>query len=161
MRSRLWWLSRSRLRLVRMRAQGVEHFLRETLGVPLQQVASVYCAEGLAISEDDQGFLGTMMPEARERRLYWPVFADGVKFGGGFNVNYLQEHGFEFAQVYARIGIAHPMQYARAYGSATYGNWSLLARHPIQSYFVKLSSNGDFKNVNRIMKEYGLHNHSL
>lgn len=141
---------------------GVHQITREVVNIPLQQLSAVQDTDNDALSPEAKAYLDELLPPQKVAGSYMPLFADGIKFMGWFDPDYkLDQTRPQFAQAYVEAAMAYPDVFLRAYLSHTYGNWSLIAFTPEQSYELALSANipgGDFA---RLMEEYGLHNESF
>lgn len=143
-------------------AVGVHQITREVVGIPLQQLSAVQLNGNGELSAEPREYLDELLPATSVAGSYMPVFADGIKFMGWFDPNYrLDQTRSEFARAYADAALAYPALMLRAYLSHTYGNWSLFAFSPEQSYELALSANIPGGEFAQLMEDYGLSNQSF
>lgn len=98
---------------------------KETMGIPLQQVAAVVAQDG-KISEEDLEFIDQVLPVEFIRKKYDPYTADPLKWGGApIDDDLLDDNRGKFLKVWARLGLRNPGIYWEAYLRQTHGFWSL------------------------------------
>ena len=103
----------------------VTHLFKETVGIPLQQVAAVV-TYGDQIEPEDLEFIDQVLSVDFIREKYDPYTADRLKWNGApINNDFLNENKVEFLKVWLRLGLKNPGLYWEAYLKNTYGFWSL------------------------------------
>lgn len=140
------------------------HLFRETISIPLQQIAAVISADG-TIPEQDAAVVDQMMIREAVPRAYSPVFVDTVKLKFEEKViddEYIQQHRGEIMKAWFSIGLANPDLYLRAWLAQTYGCWAPLSHNADQSVFFGLASNDPQDPVTlRLVEKHKLTNSSL
>ena len=103
----------------------VRHLFKETVGVPLQQMAAVVCTDG-EITEEQEAFIEQFLPLEFIREKYDPYNAVPLKWGGSpINDDFLYENKVEFLKVWAQMLVPNFRIYVKSYLQSTYGFWSL------------------------------------
>lgn len=103
----------------------VRHLFKETVGVPLQQMAAVVCTDG-EITEEQAEFIEQFLPLEFIREKYDPYNSVPLKWGGSpINDDFLYENKVEFLKVWAQMLIPNFRTYVKSYLQSTYGFWSL------------------------------------
>ena len=101
-----------------------EHQFRETVGIPLQQIAAVVRYNG-EISEAQLQFVDEVIPIEAIEKNYDPYNADTLKYGKiTVNNEFLNSHKKEFMQAWFQLLIPNFRTYVKAYLQTTYGFWS-------------------------------------
>lgn len=103
---------------------SIDHMFKETVGIPLQQIAAVICRDG-EISDESLEFMDQVIPIDVIKEKYSPYSSDGLKWSGSLNSAFLNEHKAEFLRVWAELLVPNFKIYTKAYLQATYGFWSL------------------------------------
>lgn len=104
---------------------GVRHLFKETVGVPLQQIAAVVYYDG-EITQEQAEFVDQVLPLDFIREKYNPYTSVPLKWGGSpLDDDFLYEHKAEFLQVWAQMLIPNFKTYVKSYLQASYGFWSL------------------------------------
>ncbi len=121
---------------------------RESLGIPLQQVAYIVSTDGV-ISEEDMEVIGVIMPLESWKALYCPEVVDTIKFDPGFNGEYLENHTGEFMKTYLHLIGRNPVKAGKAYLLATMGFWDVF-----ESSSTAYVCNFHFGNAEYFMSDY-------
>lgn len=121
---------------------------RESLGIPLQQVAYIVSTDGV-ISEEDMEVIGAIMPLESWKALYCPEVVDTIKFDPGFNGEYLENHTGEFMKTYLHLIGRNPVKAGKAYLLATMGFWDVF-----ESSSTAYVCNFHFGNAEYFMSDY-------
>lgn len=122
-----WGLSLAVILIIRfpvMSAFGVfQPDIIESLSIPIQ----LFCR--VLVEDKDLGMEDTMMVNkvidtTYIHELYAPDFADNMKelFRAG-DIDYFEEHIFEYASLWIRTGLKYPSVYIDEYKNMTYGYW--------------------------------------
>lgn len=146
---------------IALSALGQQQLFRESVAIPLQQVAAVGAIDPESLAAEQTEFLDQLLPLEECRLHYAPMNVDEFKYAANFDTEFLQEHQKEFMQHYLQIGLAHPGIYTQAYLAETYGYWSLVAPNDSQSFFFELSDNVKLLDSEAIIQSHGLYNDSL
>ncbi len=99
---------------------------RESLGLPLQQVAYIVATDGV-FSEEDVEVINTIMPLENWKVLYCLEVLDTIKFDPSFNKKYLENNTGEFFRMYLHMVCQNPVKAGKAYLLATMGFWYVYA----------------------------------
>ena len=104
---------------------NIKHLFKETVGIPLQQMAGVVYYDG-KISQEQIDFVNRVIPIEFIKENYNPYSADKLKWGGApLDNDYLNDHKQEFLQVWLEL-LPHNFDiYVKVYLRTTYGFWSL------------------------------------
>ena len=106
------------------KAHSVQHLFKETIGIPLQQVAAAVTADG-PIDDEDLRFIDEALPVDFIKEHYDPYNADRLKWGGApINNQFLNSHKVEFLKVWLHMLPENFRTYVSAYLRATYGFWA-------------------------------------
>lgn len=106
------------------KANNITHLVKETVGIPLQQIAAVVC-DGGVITEKQSEFINQVLPLDFIREHYDPYTSDPLKWGGSpIDNKFLNTHKAEFLKVWIELCFANVRTYVDAYARATYGFWS-------------------------------------
>lgn len=117
---------------------NVTHLFKETIGIPLQQIAAVVSKEG-NLSKEEQQFVSNILPLDYIKENYNPYTADTLKWGGApINNDFLAKNKVAFLKNYLNIFKNNFSICADAYWRSTYGFWSFAEdspqRHPRTIY---------------------------
>jgi hypothetical protein len=108
-----------------LRLFDVQHLFKETIGIPLQQMAAVVAYDGV-MTEDENVFMNQVMPLDSIKNQYNPYSADSLKWQGDkINDEFINNHRIEIMKIWISMGSKNPRIYADAYLRATYGFWSV------------------------------------
>lgn len=105
------------------KAAGIGNGIVETVGIPLQQMASVVVNKG-NMSESDKAFLFSLMPEEDYSKVFTPCCVDNLKWDPKFEGGYLNTHKKEFFKTYFCLLLENPGIYAKEWVLQTYGFWT-------------------------------------
>lgn len=112
----------------------LEHLFKETVGIPLQQIAATIYYEG-DITEEQLEFIDTIIPVEYIKENYNPYTSDVLKWQGPpFNDNFLNANKAEFLKTWAQILVKNKNIYVEAYLKNTHGFWSLDNRELSSQY---------------------------
>lgn len=104
---------------------GVKHLFKETVGIPLQQIAATVCLDG-EITQEQAEFIDQVLPIDFIKEKYDPYTSVPLKWGGApLDDDFLYEHKAEFLKVWAQMLIPNFNIYVKSYLQASYGFWSL------------------------------------
>lgn len=97
----------------------------ESLSIPLQQVGRAI-AHGAELTEEEYALLDQVMDASAIADTYKSWISDPLKFlvWNKNNQSFFLEHKLEFAKLYLRLGMKHPMQYVQAWVEQTKGYWN-------------------------------------
>lgn len=95
----------------------------DSLGVPLQQMASVVVNKG-NIDEKELEVLNKITPIYLYYGVYRPCIVDTLKWNPSFNDNYIKENKDLFFKTYLSLLVKNPVQYIKSWGLITYGYWA-------------------------------------
>lgn len=95
----------------------------ETVGIPLQQVSRVVALEG-SMNEEQEAFIGRMMPIEKIKELYAPCVSDRIKWSADFQSAYLSANKGEFLSTWLNMFWSNKRIYADAFLLETAGFWS-------------------------------------
>ncbi len=121
---------------------------RESLGIPLQQVAYIVATDG-TLSEEDLEVINTIMPLENWKALYCPEVVDTIKFDPSFDKEYLENNTGEFFKTYLHMVCQNPVKAIKAYLLATMGFWDVF-----ESSSTAYICNFHFGNVEYFMSDY-------
>ena len=103
----------------------IHHLFKETIGIPLQQIAATVSDDGNLTGEEID-FINQIMPIEDMKKEYDPYDSDALKWRGTtVNDDFLDANKKEVLINWAKIGIKNPAIYIESYMKATYGFWSL------------------------------------
>ncbi|MCD7945718.1 MAG: DUF6020 family protein, partial [Clostridiales bacterium] len=106
------------------KANSITPLFKETVGIPLQQIAAAVSRDG-EITEEQLVFINQVIPIEFIQENYNPYSADTLKWGGApLDNSFLNENKVEFLQVWAEMLIPNFKIYVKAYLQATYGFWA-------------------------------------
>ncbi|MCD7886138.1 MAG: DUF6020 family protein [Clostridiales bacterium] len=106
-------------------SNNITHLFKETVGIPLQQIAAVVYYDG-EITEDQAEFIDQVLSLEFIKENYNPYSADTLKWGGApLDNDFLNSHKVEFLKTWAGMLPANFGIYVKAYLQNTYGFWSL------------------------------------
>ena len=94
----------------------------ESVGVPIQQMASVIYYDG-ALSEEETEYLYELMPQWAWQEYYSPCIVDSIKWNYFFNEQFLDETKGEFLKTWFGVVVKNPVTVVRAYLMETHGFW--------------------------------------
>ncbi|MGN0976796.1 MAG: DUF6020 family protein [Faecousia sp.] len=97
----------------------------EALAVPFQQVARVI-ANDRELTEGERELLSEAFWLDRVQELYTPETVDPVKFEAfrHDNRDYVEQHLWDYAKLYVRLGLRYPGDYLKAWIEETKGYWN-------------------------------------
>lgn len=142
-------------------SMGVQQLFRETVGIPLQQIAAVVCSDKDSLSDSQLAYVDSLIPIETIESVYAPMSVDSIKYNPSFNSDFLQKSKGEFIKVYIQIGMMHPDLYFRAWASQTWGYWSPFAPNTTQSFLFSISDNHKSEYDEAAIELWGLKNESL
>lgn len=103
----------------------VEHLFKETIGIPLQQMAATVSDDGI-LSVNEKAFLNNIMPLDDMKKQYDPYSADSLKWSHiSVDDKFLNDNKMNVIRNWTSIGSKNPGIYIKAYLKATYGFWAL------------------------------------
>lgn len=97
--------------------------LVESVGIPLQQMASVVVKKG-NMSESDKAFLNNLMPMEEYPKVFTPCCVDNLKWDAKFHGDYLSLHKKEFIRTYFSLLYKNIGIYSKEWVMQTYGFWT-------------------------------------
>ena len=104
---------------------GVEHLFKETVGIPLQQIAATVYHDG-EITQEQAQFIDQVIPLEFIKETYDPYTSVPLKWSGSpIDDDFLYEHKGEFLKVWAQMLIPNFEIYVKSCLQASYGFWSL------------------------------------
>ena len=103
---------------------GIRTEFVESVGIPLQQIAPVVVNDG-DISQEEEQFLYTLLPEEEWKNSYAPCLVDKIKWNGQFNDEFLEENKTRFLKVWMSLLVKNFPEYVKAYGMETLGFWKI------------------------------------
>ncbi len=116
------------------KAHYITPLFKETVGIPLQQIAAVVSRDG-KMNEEQKEFIDKVIPVDFIKEKYNPYSADSLKWGGSpIDSKFLNTHKSEFLKVWAQMMIPNFKIYTKAYFQSTYGFWATNATK-IDRYF--------------------------
>ncbi len=105
-------------------ANSITHLFKETVGIPLQQIAAVVSQDG-DMNEEQREFIDKVIPIEFIKEKYNPYSADSLKWKGSpIDNSFLNTHKTEFLIVWAQLMIPNFKIYVKAYLQSTYGFWA-------------------------------------
>ena len=108
--------------------------LRETLSIPIQQLARTAISHRDELSTEDVEALNGLLPLDQLSSLYDPKVADPVK--AVFDDEALMEDPGRYVALYLRLGMRYPSDYLQAFLCNTVGYWA-----PNAYYWFAVESN--------------------
>lgn len=97
---------------------------RESIAIPLQQVGAVIYHDG-DMTEEQRDFLSGFMSTENVKSDYTTTSSDGLKFGGHFNDEWMEENKVAFMKTWLDLGLQNPLLYFEAWLSSTEGYWNI------------------------------------
>lgn len=97
---------------------------RESIAIPLQQVGAVIYHNG-DMTEEQRDFLSGFMSTENVKNDYTPTSSDGLKLGGHFNDEWMEENKVVFMKTWFDLGLQNPLLYFKAWLSSTEGYWNI------------------------------------
>lgn len=94
--------------------------IHESLSIPLQQMARVV-HDGEPIDDQDASTLSSFVDTKAMSDAYTPWLSDPVK--SIVDDEWIEGHKLEFLSLWARLGVAHPVAYAKSWIDQTRGYW--------------------------------------
>lgn len=140
---------------------GVQSTFRESVSIPLQQVAAVVCLDEASLTNEEKDVLETILPLEDFASHYAPMSVDEIKYLPEFDTAFLQANKGDFIATYLQIGTKHPDLYMRAFLSQTYGFWDFNSYASDQSFFFAISDNRRNPSDIQAIDRWGLYNESL
>ena len=106
------------------KAHNINHLFKETVGVPLQQIAATVQKDGV-ITGEQLDFIDKIIPVEFIKEKYDPYMAEPLKWRGSpIDNDFLYEHKIDFLKVWLQMLIPNFRIYVKAYLQITYGFWS-------------------------------------
>ncbi len=106
------------------KTHSIDHLFKETVGIPLQQIAATVTYGG-EMTDDQIEFVDKVIPVDFIIEKYDPYTADKLKWGGAPIDNaFLNAHKAEFLKVWAQMMIPNLKIYVTAHLKNTFGFWS-------------------------------------
>lgn len=103
----------------------ITHLFRETVGIPLQQIAATVTYGG-EITDEQLEFIDRVLPVEYIKEHYDPYSVDKIKLGGSpIDDDFLNENKGRFLKVWLELLPKNFGIYVEAYLKNTYGFWSL------------------------------------
>lgn len=130
-------------------ALGIKGEFVESVGIPLQQMASVIASDG-DLTEEDKEFLYRLLPEQEWKSNYTPCIVDTLKWHEEFDQEYLEANKGRFIKVWFSGLVRNFPEYVKAYGMETLGFWKIGVQNDYGYIAVYISENG-----------YGIHETDL
>lgn len=96
---------------------------RESVGIPLQQVGAVVYYDG-EMTDSQEEFIQDFMSTEDIKGDYDPTTADGLKYGGHFKDEWMEENKDAFMRTWFDLGVQNPLLYLRAWLASTEGYWN-------------------------------------
>lgn len=104
---------------------GVERLFKESVGIPLQQIAYTIVHDG-KITPENLAFIDRVVPIDYIKEHFDPWTADRLKWGGSpIDDDFLYHHKKEFIRTYLQTVFANPILCIKEELYATNGFWSL------------------------------------
>lgn len=96
----------------------------ETLSLPLQQISRVI-VEGHALTPEEEALISRVLDIKEIPELYQGWLADPIKSElREHDTAYLEAHLADYAALWLKLGLRHPMSYFRAWIDQTVGYWN-------------------------------------
>lgn len=96
----------------------------ESVGLFLNQMASVAAADDGVMSDEDAAFMDHLLPLEQYAEKYRPCVVDKLKWDNEFDGTYLSDHMPEFVRTYLSLGMKNPGKYIDAWAMMTFGYWA-------------------------------------
>ncbi|MCM1136870.1 MAG: DUF6020 family protein, partial [Clostridium sp.] len=97
--------------------------LVESLSIPIQQLTAVICNDR-ELTEEEKALIENVVDLTYIKKLYDPYYADNIKeLVRAGHQDYLSGHIWEYAKLWASVGLRYPSDYLTAYIHQTYGYW--------------------------------------
>lgn len=94
----------------------------ESLGICINQMASVAASDDGIMSERERKFMNNIFPIEKYKKNYRPCAVDLLKWNPNFNGSYLNSS--EFFKIYISMGLKNPSKYICAWALMTFGYWA-------------------------------------
>ncbi len=108
-----------------LRTHNIHPLVKESVGIPMQQVAGVIYYDG-KISEESKAFINKIIPIEFIKEKFNPYTFDKLKWGGApFNEKFLRDHKSEFLKTWVKLLIPNLGIYTDVYLRNTYGFWAV------------------------------------
>lgn len=98
--------------------------IAESVGIPLNQMASVAASQDGVMSEEDKEFINNLLPIGLYSETYRPCCVDLLKWNENFNGDYLNDHIGDFLKTYVSVGLKNPAKYVDSWAMMTFGYWN-------------------------------------
>lgn len=116
------------------KAHNITHLFKETVGIPLQQMAATVYYDG-EITDEQEDFINKVIPVEFIKEKYNPYTSDTLKWGNSpLDNEFLNENKVEFLKVWAKMLVPNFKIYVEAYLRNTYGFWSLTTSNQNKIY---------------------------
>lgn len=103
----------------------ITHLYKETVGIPLQQIAGVVYYDG-KMEEKERRFVEQLIPSSYIKEKFSPYSADKLKWGGApLDDGFLNANKKEFLRTWMVLLPSNFKIYINVYLKNTYGFWSL------------------------------------
>ena len=122
----------------------IDHLFKETVGIPLQQIARTVVENG-NITEEEKEFINDVIPIDFIKSKYNPYTLDPLKWAGTvdrlkygrepLDNKYLNENKVKFLKIWFDILLKNPQIYFKAYLYNTYGFWSITNNRQIRDRY--------------------------
>ena len=96
---------------------------KESLGVPLQQIARTMSTDKADIPSEAREYFNALLPEDKWKDLYRPLLVDSIKWAPEFDETLLSSTRLKFFMYYLEIGVRNPTIYLEAYLLSNAGFW--------------------------------------
>jgi hypothetical protein len=117
---------------------------RESIGVPLQQIA--YAVSNEIIDEELSKEIELFVPVEIIKRVYMPMDVDYIKFNSQFNNTFLENNKAKFWKLYIKLFFRYPKDYLVAFLFNNVGYWNYytncfnIASHSLEDYYNPILS---------------------
>lgn len=112
----------------------ITHLFKETVGIPLQQIAATVYYDG-EITDEQEQFINKVIPVEFIKEKYNPYSADTLKWGNSpLDNDFLNENKIQFLKVWAQMLVPNFRIYVEAYLKNTYSFWSVTSSDQNQIY---------------------------
>lgn len=116
------------------KAHNITHLFKETVGIPLQQMAAAVYYDG-EITDEQEEFINNVIPVEFIKEKYNPYSADTLKWGNSpLDNEFLNANKGEFLKVWAQMLVPNFGVYVEAYLRNTYSFWSLTGSNQNKIY---------------------------
>lgn len=102
--------------------------VREISSIPSQQFARVYVDDSGSVSQDDRDKINRFYDS--DFSFYWDLSEISDSAKGSMDIAYTKQHLFEYAKLWASLGIGNPSTYAQAFQLNTLGYWYIGMHYP-------------------------------